>query len=122
MVTQRAEEQMFHYDCIGKDLSDIPVWDSSNPSPPTSVTAPSKSEEPKETISTSERRATGQNKTLRFAKGEAVYGWRIELDTGKVCDGGGCYLPVAPGPGEVTSGVVNPWPTEVEGVTPWDPN
>lgn len=69
-----------------------------------------------------ERRATEQNQTLRFAKGEAVYGWRIQLDNGRLCDDGECYLPSAPVGGEVTSGVICPWAAEVESVTPWVPS
>jgi len=30
-------------------------------------------------------------------------------------------LPSAPVGGEVTSGVINPWPDEVKGVNPWQP-
>lgn len=68
------------------------------------------------------RRPTGQEQSLRFKAGEAVVGWRISLDSGPLCDEGNCYLTTAPGPGSVTSGVVNPWPTEVEGITPWNPS
>lgn len=115
LATQRADEQAAHYACPAKDFADIPQWDSSLESPPAT--------EPTATPTTvaPERRETGQEQTLRFEVGESVYGWRIVLDTGEVCDGGECYLPSAPSAGTVTSGVINPWPAEVEGVTPWEP-
>lgn len=118
LASQRADEQTAHYGCLKKDFEDIPQWDSEQPSPPI---APSVEPTATPVTVTRERRATGQEQTLRFAVGESAYGWRIVLDTGEVCDGGECYLPSAPSAGTVTSGVINPWPAEVEGVTPWEP-
>ena len=72
---------------------------------------------------TPERRESGPGQTIIFSKGESVVGFTIELlPSHQKCDGGGCYLPVAPEGGIVTSGVVNPWSTEVEGLAPWVPS
>lgn len=116
LATQRADEQAANYSCPAKDFENIPQWDSSSPSPPTAEPTATP------TVEACERRTTGENKSLRFNAGEAVYGWRITLDTGKECDGGKCYLLSAPSSGEVTSGVICPWPEEVQGVNPWDPS
>lgn len=115
LATQRANEQAANYGCPEKDFEDIPQWTSSVPSPP--ISEPTATP----TSTTCERQATGQNASLPFEAGEAVYGWKIELAPGEVCDGGECYLPNAPASGVVTSGVINPWPAEVQGVTPWEP-
>jgi hypothetical protein len=63
------------------------------------------------------RRETGQGNTLAFNPGEMVYGWWIVLVDGRTCDGGNCFLTSAPVAGTVTSGVVNPWTTEIVGKT-----
>jgi len=70
------------------------------------------------------RRETGEGNSLVFSAGEAVYGWKIVLlPSGRTCDGGLCWLPVAPEGGIVTSGVINPWSEEIPPeVTPWVPN
>ena len=70
------------------------------------------------------RRETGEGNSLVFSVGEAVYGWKIVLlPSGRTCDGGLCWLPVAPEGGIVTSGVINPWSEEIPPeVTPWVPN
>ena len=72
-------------------------------------------------VKTAERRETGQEKALPFSEGEGVYGWRIVLDDGRTCDGGGCYFPSAPSAGTVTSGVINPWADEVKDAKVWQP-
>lgn len=61
------------------------------------------------------RRETGQNASLHFNPGESAFGWKIVLDDGRVCDGGNCVLRNAPTGGTVTSGVINPWDTEIVG-------
>lgn len=128
LAEQRAAEQAANYDCPAKGFAEIPQWDSSRPSPPIAppTLTPTVTPGPTPTSMTAAvariRRATGQGKTLRFEKGEAVYGWRIQLDSGAVCDGSECWLPQAPGPGEVFTGVVNPWSGEVpSGTKLWQP-
>lgn len=117
LATQRADEQAANYGCPTKTFANIPQWDSELTSPPAA--------EPKSTPTTQpeacKRRPTGQEKTLRFQAGEAVYGWRIQLDNGRLCDGGECYLPSASSSGEVTSGVICPWTEEIQGVEIWNP-
>ncbi len=63
------------------------------------------------------RRESGQNNSIAFNPGEMVYGWQIVLVDGRRCDGGECFLTSAPVAGIVTSGVVNPWATEIVGKT-----
>lgn len=63
------------------------------------------------------RRESGQNNTIAFNPGEMVYGWRITFSDGRMCDGGQCFVTSAPLAGTVTSGVVNPWSSEIVGLT-----
>lgn len=56
-----------------------------------------------------ERRTSGENKAIKFSKGEAVVGWQIVIN-GKTYNQ--CYFASAPGAGQVTNGVVNPWDGE----------
>jgi len=63
------------------------------------------------------RRESGQNNTIAFAHGETAYGWRITFSDGRMCDGGQCFVTSAPLSGTVTSGVVNPWSSEIVGLT-----
>ena len=128
LATQRADEQSADYGCPAKIYKDLPWWESTITSPPPNVStgiSPVTSQQTSptsQTVSqTVERRATGQNQSLTFEEGEAVYGWQIVLDSGAKCDEGECYLASAPTSGSVTSGVINPWPAEVQGVEPWVP-
>ena len=66
------------------------------------------------------RRASGEGTRIGFCAGEEVFGGSIGLDTGQVCEGGNCWLPIAPVDGWVSSGVVTPWLSEVTlGIEPW---
>lgn len=135
LAVDRAAEQADHYGCPDKRFEEIPVWKSPSPSPPTVVqstqsqpatsTAPTTTPvqpAPATSAPTAERRPTGENLSLSFVEGESVYGWKIVLDDGRTCDGGKCYLPVAPRSGVVTSGVINPWYAEIPAKTnPWNP-
>jgi len=139
LIRQRFEEQSSNYACANdqnRSLGNVPTWTSDTMSPPTGsassaapavqptvvpTTAPKATTAPTQAVQTVERRATGQNATLTFKAGEAVYGWKIVMGD-KVCDRGECYLPSAPAAGQVTSGVVNPWPNEVPASTKvWKP-
>lgn len=92
---------------------------------PTATTEPTATVEATATdtpTATPERRPSGDGQTIVFLAGESVVGYKIVLlPSGRTCDGGSCYLPSAPEAGTVTTGVVNPWSTEVEGLTPWVP-
>jgi len=113
LVEQRAAEQASDYQCPEKESDEVPVWDSSAPSPPSSVTSPTPQPEPTATPEPAcERQTSGENKELSFEAGAEVWGWKIVLDNGESCDGGQCYVEEAPSAGKVTSGVVCPWEDE----------
>ena len=89
------------------------VQPTATPVPPTPATA-----------APAERRPSGERQAIQFNTGESVYGWEIELGDGRKCTAGECYLPSAPMAGKVTSGVVNPWDTEISAkakANPWNP-
>lgn len=106
----------------------INPWDEEIPDeaqpwdPYLSTPSPTATPTPTVTSTPRGRIETGENQSLCFNPGEEIYGWKIKLSSGAVCDGGDCWLPVAPESGIVTSGVINPWPGEVpEGTEPWIP-
>lgn len=148
LAVDRAVEQREHYGCSDKKFEEIPVWKSSNPSPPAAVTQSTTSSvtavptatpktqsiqptatpvPPAPTATTApaaERRLSGERQAIQFNTGESVYGWEIELGDGRKCTGSECYLPSAPMTGKVTSGVVNPWNSEISAkakANPWSP-
>lgn len=63
-----------------------------------------------------DRRPTGQNATLPFGTNEQVHGTTITVQGFGTATPSGCLLPTAPGPGNVTNGVINPWSTELPGL------
>ncbi len=69
------------------------------------------------TPSSPQRMETGQNRSLHFDAGSTVFGWKIVLDSGQMCDGGNCLIHNTPVGGNVTSGVINPWPQEIAGLS-----
>jgi len=98
----------------------LPGWDCSSATAIAVATVANTQTASQEPVVES-RRPSGANQTIRFSQGEKVYGWKIVLDSGAICDGGECYLPSAPAGGEVTSGVVNPWEEEIPAnTTQWN--
>jgi len=140
LVVDRVAEQASHYEC-STALEDVPLWNEDGTASPflsavtasVATVAPTASAAVEAEAATPaataqdatpaalERRVSGDNLTIRFSAGETVYGWKIVMDNGAICDLGECYLPSAPTGGQVTSGVVNPWENEVPSSTqPWD--
>lgn len=69
------------------------------------------------------RRASGENRTIMFGPGDAVFGWHLGLgDSQDDCDNGGCYLPSAPSFGWCGGCVINStWPGEIPAdAVPWE--
>ena len=137
LVAERVAEQATHYSCSGKTLADVLIWneDGTITSFATAVLAATRPATVSQAATTvvetaatavsasADRRPSGSDQSIAFAAGESVYGWRIQLDNGNVCDGGECFLTAAPTNGTVTSGVVNPWPDEVSSAAranPWN--
>lgn len=146
LVQDRFDEQGLHYGC-DRNLDDIAVWNEQGASVPFSSLYPATTVAVRPTVvsqaavtpvieatqaatvaaatasPSADRRPSGSDQSISFSTGEAVYGWRIELSNGAVCDGGNCFLVSAPTNGTVTSGVVNPWPDEVSSAAranPWN--
>jgi len=83
-----------------------------DPPDPIATPVPTETEEP---VVCEGRRASGDGSMIPFCAGEEVFGVDIYLSTGESCEGGNCS-------GEVRTGVVNPWDSEVPGgIEPWSP-
>jgi len=123
LAQQRADEQAGDYSCPTKDFENIPQWTSDIKSPPPGVdfdgttttkqsaavtndNATTPSQNDCETVNCLDRRPAGT-----FKKGEAVYGYAINLDNGQTRNQ--CWMLAAPSSGTVTDGVINPWKAEV---------
>lgn len=61
------------------------------------------------------RRSSGENDTMRFFRGDEVFGYHIGYGDSQdsLCDGGNCWLPIAAEDGWCGACVVSPWEGEV---------